>query len=284
MEFDNLHSDMTFSDLYEIWFDTYKKPRLKKITVYSYRSVFNVHLQPIFGSMKITDIKAYHLQKFFNDKMQYSLRKCEDMKTILNGVFEFAYYNDLINKNPLKYVYVKKHVRRKGQAITDYDLQRFFLEVKKEHFKTSFMLYLLTGCRPTELKTMQFDFDNKVIKIKNAKLKEYQTEEYRFLPLFPGIEKIKDRILKNDWRITYKTLQLYVTSIFNSKYTIKDFRHTFTSNARKVGVISEVVDLWLGHVPKNLAEQVYVHYDMNFQREESLKMVDFAKKITDITK
>ena len=40
MEFEKLTSEMTFSELYTVWFDTYKKPRLKKITVYTYSSVF----------------------------------------------------------------------------------------------------------------------------------------------------------------------------------------------------------------------------------------------------
>ena len=278
MEFINLHSDMTFDELYNIWFITYKVPRLKKITIYGYRSVYNVHLKPIFGAMKVKDIKAYHLQTFFNQKMAESLRKCEDMKTILNGVFEFAYYNDLISKNPLKYVYVKKHVRRNGKAFTVSELNLFFEIVDKPHFKTAFQIYLYTGCRPTELRTIEFNFDKDLIKIKNAKLKDYQTQEYRYLPIFPALYSIKDKILKDDWRITYKTLQLYSTAIFKGQHTIKDFRHTFSSYARECGVVSEVVDLWLGHVPKNLAEQVYVHYDLEFQRQEVKKMVGFMQK------
>ncbi len=275
MEFEKLTSEMTFSELYNIWFDTYKKPRLKKITVYTYSSVFNVHLLPVFGSMKITEIKAYHLQTFFNKKMIESLRKCEEMKTILNGVFEFAYYNDLINKNPLKYVYVKKHIRSKGKDMTESELRSFFDIIDKEHFKTAFLIYLFSGCRPTELRDMQFDFKNGVFRIRNAKLKDYQINEWRTLPIFPALYNIKDRILKNDWRITYKTLQLYFTSIFKGRHTIKDLRHTFSTRARKCGVLSEVVDLWLGHTKgKNLAEQIYIHYDLDFQRKEALKMVD----------
>ena len=129
------------------------------------------------------------------------------------------------------------------------------------------MLY--SGVRPTEVITIQEDFANNTITVKNSKLKSYQKNLYRTIPMFP---KYRNSIRN----CNLEKASLEQLRIEFKKYcpdnTLKDLRHTFTTRARECGIDNELVAVWTGHSLGNITSSVYTHFSNEFQQEQAKKL------------
>ena len=89
-----------------------------------------------------------------------------------------------------------------------------------------------SGVRPCEINGIEENTANNTLTVKNGKLKSYQKNLTRTIPIFP---KYKDTL---DKPIT-KTLSSYRMELefkeLCPNHTLKDLRHTFTTRAREFG-------------------------------------------------
>ncbi len=262
-----------FNEVFHTWFDTVKRPRLKKVTIDSYLYTYQKHIEGRFGYIPINEIKVQELQSFFNRKGIESTRKSEDIRSLLKGTFEFAVYQGYIDKNPMTYICVKKHFRQNGSAFTLDEEKALLKAIKGTRHELPIKLYLYTGVRPSELISLKFDFDKNVFIVKNSKLKDYQKNLEREVPIFPTLLGLKDDINTKNWRISYDRIKK-VFHRYCINHSIKDLRHTFTSKARECGVENELVNIWTGHSPgNNMTANVYTHWSYDYQQNESKKII-----------
>ena len=135
----------------------------------------------------IESFNAWVCQKFsWLDKInEKTPRACEDIKMLLNNIFDYAVNNGIIERNPIKAVYLPKHERKNGIAFTQERERKFICEIKGSKYENYFLKMLYSGVRPTEVITIQEDFANNTITVKNSKLKSYQKNLYRTIPMFP---------------------------------------------------------------------------------------------------
>ena len=93
-----------------------KKPNVKAKTFETYMYAFNGYIMPLFGNKNVDEIRPVFIQQQLNKLSAEKPRTCEDVKNLLNGIFEYAVNNELINRNPMKAVFIPKHERCDKQA------------------------------------------------------------------------------------------------------------------------------------------------------------------------
>lgn len=255
------------------WLDIVKKPNVHKDTYRVYNGVFKNYICPAFDKKYFKDISFFDLQEFFNNLPQDKGKTIENIHIVLNGIYDSAFIDNIIDKNIMERVQVKKHIRKNGQCLSLQAEKEFITRIKGNTKELSWLVMLYSGVRPCELSSMTFNWTENTITIKNGKLKKYQTTIYRVIPIFPQLKPLRSRLENEDWKKNTRTLSARFPKICPN-YRLYDLRHTFVTRAKQCGVSDELVSKWTGHeLGKSVTAKVYTHYDMEFQQKEALKVV-----------
>ena len=246
-----------------------KVKRVKPITFKGYKNHYENIIIPKFGKMRIADIKPILVQNFLDKENEKAPRQCEDVKMLLNNIFDYAVNNGIIERNPIKAVFIPKHERVTGQALTCEEERKFVNEIKNSKYENVFLKMLYSGVRPTEVSSITENAEDDTLTIKNAKLKSYQKNFYRTVPIFPKYEQYAGieckRVDTNKLGAEFRLLC--------PNHQLKDLRHTFTTKARECGIDNELVAVWTGHSLGNITSSVYTHFSIEFQQEQAKKLV-----------
>ena len=80
----------------------------------------------------------YYIQKFLDKYNAKTSRGCEDLKCLLNGIFDYALNNGIIERNPLKAVYIPKHQRKTGTSLSPQEEKAFIVAIKGNRFENAY--------------------------------------------------------------------------------------------------------------------------------------------------
>lgn len=145
----------------------------------SYQSNFRIHILPALGDMKLTEIKAVHINAFLLNMQKNGSKLGSVIKAynILNGLFKMAFLEETIEANPMDKVTRPKATKaervNKGiEAYTKEEIKRLRECADKEPLKWRTLAYLLTdtGCRIGEALGVMWkyvDFDRCQIRFEN---------------------------------------------------------------------------------------------------------------------
>ena len=183
--------------------------------------------------MKLTDIKPYFIQGHLDKLRKKIPRAREDVKMLLNNIFDYAVVNGIIERNPIKAVYIPKHERKNGEAFTPEQEKAFVKAIKGSKYENYFLKMLYSGVRPSEVFEITEDMEHNPLIIKNSKLISYQKEKYRTVPIFPKYFRILDNLIKQKANLEQLRIEF---KNFCPNNTMKDLRHTFTTRARECGI------------------------------------------------
>ena len=254
-----------FSDMY---LENIKKKAVKPNTFKELLYTYNKYIVPVYGQMKIRDIRPVHLQEHLGKMSNQTPRLCETVKGLLNSILNYALDNKIIDRNPLKAIYIPKHHRKTGSALTREEEKEFLKAIENHRLKYVFLKMLYSGVRPCEIFTVQENIADNTITVKNGKLKNYQTNYYRTIPIFPMYKPYAGIEITPICKIT-------VSQEFHAicpNHSLKDLRHTFTTRARECGIDNELVAVWTGHTLGNITSSVYTHFSDEFQQEQAKKL------------
>ena len=256
----------TFADeyIYKV-----KIKRVKPTTFYAYKINYENYISPVYGKLKLNEIKPIFIQKHLDKINERTPRACEDVKMLLNNIFDYAVNNGIIERNPIKAVYLPKHERKNGLAFSPEEERKFVSEIKGSKYENYFLKMLYSGVRPTEVITIQEDFANNTLTVKNSKLKSYQKNLYRTIPMFPKYKTILNYKLE---KVNLEQLRIEFKK-YCPDNTLKDLRHTFTTRARECGIDNELVAVWTGHSLGNITSSVYTHFSMEFHQAQAEKLM-----------
>lgn len=168
----------------------------------------------------------------------------------------------------MKSVFVVKQERTTGQALTRDEEKAFVQAIKRNYYEYSFLRMLYCGVRAYEVNEI-VENDNETITIKNGKLKNYQKNYYRTVPMFP---LYKENIQGKGYHVDVKKLSVAFTK-FCPNHQLKDLRHTFKTRARECGIDNEMVSLWTGHSLENITASVYTHFSIEHQKAVAEKLL-----------
>lgn len=166
-------SRVTFGTWFEIWIKDYKAPTVKRGTVSVYKSSYNLYIKDVFGNKQLRDIRTDNIQRFYNSMSEKHARNTlEICRAILNGVFQQAVKDEIVQKNPVKNATLPKGLTKAGRDAMTVKEQKLFLDYARDSKYYLLMeLALATGMRSGEIRGLQWndvDFNNKVIHIRSA--------------------------------------------------------------------------------------------------------------------
>lgn len=165
-------TDLTFSDVYEHWLDTYKLT-VREHTLVCVETQFNTHILPTLGNIPIQKISARQCQTMVNDLAQKNLLSLKAVTIQASRIFEFAISMDYVHKNPFDKVIIPK-VRKASKSPKFYtrdELELFMITAQKKcppQIYTLFRLLAFSGMRIGEafaLTWNDIDFDLATITI-----------------------------------------------------------------------------------------------------------------------
>jgi len=166
------HSQMTVSQLLDIWLDT-KKRSWKASSFNNNKVVIENHLKPMIGHYKISKLTAATYEReFINKKIDNGFKpnSINRYHTLFKTAVNFAVDEDIISKNRFSKVKVDTHDQL-DNFLTPSELKTFLEHANKVGDLTEWTLAFLlaySGLRKGEayaLKWSDIDFDNNTIKI-----------------------------------------------------------------------------------------------------------------------
>lgn len=173
----------TFADCWGKWFSIKmvvnensdcdeKTYPLSPCTVQTYKRVANDRLLPFFGDIQIRDITPDDIQLFFNSIMHLSKSYAVQCKAVLKGVFDRAERMGYIDKNPMRFSYIRSRKEGEKVVLQDSDLLKVIEQLDKlsgsDYIYTCFLCF--TALRRGEilgLKWENVDFESGMIHICN---------------------------------------------------------------------------------------------------------------------
>lgn len=173
------HSDITFKEVYEIWLEHYKT-EVKKSSYSRTTLLFNKHILPKFGHLKIKEINSAYCQKIVTEwSKNCSSKQYPLFVNYISKVFKLAINLSIIENNPILNISIPKaknvEKKKKIKFYSKDQLQVFLNEIEMEendYFKirdyTIFRLLAFSGCRIGEILALNWsdlDFENMELNI-----------------------------------------------------------------------------------------------------------------------
>ena len=169
--------DMTVTEWFEFWI-SHIVGDLAPNTKRNYRERYKQNIQPIIGTMLLSDVKPMHCKKvLLSMDADYAGSTIRQAYITMGTMFKAAKMNDLIAKHPMDGVRFTKPVRATDDIkFLTRDEQRVFLETaKRSHNYNQYALILETGLRTGEMIGLTWD----AIDFQNRTLTVNKTLEYR---------------------------------------------------------------------------------------------------------
>ena len=220
-----------------------------------------------FGNKPIRSIKTDHIQDWM-DLIDLKPSSRNRIKSTLNQVFEYAMQNDIILKNPVKFVKVEGKTEPTGKLFTNNEISELW-KMKNDPTARWILILIYTGMRINELLKMTTD---------NIHLEERymiggsKTEagRDRIIPIHESIVPLMEEqigrakyLLRNSKGnpLTYLTAKRHFDSLmekFQWEHNPHDTRKTGISIMHSSGIPMETVRIIVGHAGQGVTEQVYL--------------------------
>ena len=160
-------TNTTFKESAELWLEGYKKT-VKESSYSRTKIIFNKHIYPKFGNIKLSKINTAYCQKVVNDWSEKGTSKQYPLFiNYMNKVFKYAINIGLTSDNPTLNLIIPKPqitTEKKLKLYTKEQLQLFLNEVYQEqnpYLKnrdyTLFRLLAFSGCRIGEILALTWD-------------------------------------------------------------------------------------------------------------------------------
>ena len=256
---------VTLAQIYELTEPTFTEGRK-----HNYMAAYK-YLEPI-KDKPIREIKAAQMQRCIDSCLT---TQQGEIKTLLHKIYDYALRNEIVDKNPSKYLTSNTVPTQKKREILTLDEISEIADIDTWWSKILMML-LYSGMRTKELLEIQpewIDIGNACIDIKKAK----NRPSLRKIPIHSHVVPIWE-----DYKDFGCNLYGYTHDGLNKAFklqcghTAHDCRHTFTTYMHKAKCDPLILQLLLGHRPSSITERVYTHIGLEELRE-SLEILDYSK-------
>jgi len=276
---------MSFSKYASLYLD-FKKHELKHSTFCKYESIVSSRLLPYFGSADITDIKPSDVKKWLYSIDDVGSKSKRHYLGVLSGIFQEAFYDEVIQKNPVKHVRLPKYYSPVIKPFTADEVKSILDNVQNFNYRVYLAIAFYTGMRSGEiiaLKKEDINFDAGLIRVARSRSRFGETTPKTRYSIreIPIIELLKPYIIDimNSHDKEYLFITQYKepyrdTHVFTLRYwkpLLKDLgieyrrpyntRHTYATNMLYRNLVSPVqLAQLLGHSSTQMVYDVYVKY------------------------
>jgi integrase len=177
----------TVDELLVEWLNI-KKTKSRPATDESYRRLARLYISPVLGALKLQELNAAKIQKFYStmEKQGTGKRTIELTHTILHGFLSHAQKLGLIAQNWAALVEVPRPDKREMSVWDESQVSQFLMTVKGEPF---YRLAFATGMRRGELIGLQWkdmDWNTGMLHVKRQ---AYEPEGGGFIFQAPKTER-----------------------------------------------------------------------------------------------
>lgn len=286
----------TFEEIYEMW-SKERFPELSVSRINAYKTGFKkstaLHKKPI---KKIT----YQELQDMLDASGGGPSTKQSFRTMLKLMWDYAEKRGMVEKNIAAYLNAgKREPSTKHYKFTSEEIHKMW-EHKDNEVVAALLLLIYSGMRPGELFALpqkNVDLESKVFRIDHGKNKN----AIRTVPIhpdvFPLVEKFMDgkeyliningshynlssgdhySFMRAKWRPTLNEIGIlnykHPDTGYRQEHRPHDARHTFTSQWKALQLDESIRRKIQGHAGKDVAEQVYTHYDPEILQKELEKL------------
>lgn len=143
--------------------------RLEKSTLRDYHSAVEFHLKPEFGSKRIIDVTATDIKTWIGG-LTISAKRINNILIPLRTVFEDAYTDGLIDRNPVSRVRNLATRSEEPQPFTPNEIERILRELPDQG-KNLIQFAIWTGLRTSELIALEWsdiDWEAGLVRVRRA--------------------------------------------------------------------------------------------------------------------
>ena len=167
-------SNYTLAQWLREWLLTYALPTVKQSTYISYESYVRLHLEPEFGTTKLTTLTIEQLQRFFNQKKQsLSPKSLRNIYNMLHNCLNQAVTNGYLLRSPLQGVRLPHVTKKEIRILSLAEQTALHMAAQESHTLAAFgiIFTLSTGIRMGEMLGLQWgdvDYSNHSIRIRRT--------------------------------------------------------------------------------------------------------------------
>lgn len=303
---------LTLNEWYDIWYNTYKKNIVKESTLSNQRMLYNTNIRDVLGDRWLDEISRNDIQAFVNTKYNYKVSYVKQMKILLHDIFQRAYEDEYISKNPVYKILFADEPKKEKHALSVDEEKLFLKHAKQSLYYELYVVALNTGMRIGEICALtldDIDFKDRTINV-NKNYYHYTDENGTFttgygttktkssnrvIPMnqacFDALKRYVDRRNapdniffrgKNGKPITSSSAQwdLYIlrNKILNKEgidisLSPHILRHTFATRCFERGIPPKIVQSYLGHSKVDITLDIYTHVSKEIASLEIEKIV-----------
>lgn len=169
-------SQYKVSEWLENWLEVYVSHSVKDFTLDSYTNVCHRYIEPALGHIKLKELKASQIQKFYNDLISnkgLSGKTVKNIHGVLHRALAQAYIVGEIKQNPADKCQLPKVSKPKIEPMDSDEVRQFLIAIKGHKYENVYYLTLFAGLRQGEVLGLSWDcvdFENSMILI-NKQLK-----------------------------------------------------------------------------------------------------------------
>lgn len=269
-------NELTFEDVYKLWFDWKYTNGKKKYSDSSVRCTSTSYKKcsSLYG-MKFKDIRTPHIQAILNSQ-DMSHATLEHVKNTINQMFKYALQFDIVQKDYSKFAFIAKaDDDEHGVPFTCEDINRLWNSLNIP-WVDSILIYIYSGFRLSELLNMPVADINIHDMTFTGGIKTAAGKN-RIVPIHSKIQPLVLSRLQHARRTLFDVSINEYYACFNNamtaaniteKHTPHDCRHTFSTLLDNAGANPNNVKRLMGHsLSKDITQNIYTHKDIEQLRK-----------------
>jgi integrase len=303
---DEKNGNIKYERMYEKFLEVYKT-KVKESTFNATKSIFKLHILPIFGKTKIRDISPSQCQQFVISLADYV--KGKEYYNQAKRVIDFAKKQRLVKENPFDFVILPKFKegRKEFNFLSPEESYMVIDHHKKsQYWYTLFRVLIYTGLRRGEILALTWsdiDFKNREISITKtltigedkkvilsspkakASIRVIDIDEETLIELEKLKLKSKSDIVFPNTKGKYARLSNIQDKLHKAckdlgikNVRVHDLRHTHASLLFASGADVKYVQNRLGHEKIETTLNIYIHVTKDRREENLINFAEYMKK------
>jgi integrase len=258
-------SNKTLGEIYELFMEGVRKKNLSRGVMNTHNMAYNR-----LGQLKtkpIKEVKKAHLQDWL-DGIDLKPGSKKQLRSSMVQVFDYAFSNDVVNKNYAKGLEIAEKVEKTGAIFTQDQIKTLW-EHKENQTVQYILILIYTGLRISELLEITKPF----IYLDNGYMvggKKTKAGINRVIPIHNAIKPFIEASLKegnyiinsnHGGAMSYSGIKAKFERTmerFGWNHTLHDTRKTAVSIMHSANIPMETIRIIVGHSGKGVTEQVYL--------------------------
>ena len=293
-------TNMTFTELAQMFLDKYAKNNLSDTTIINYKYQLNKHILPDIGHYKIHGLKKLNIQDLANklcEEYNLASKTIKNDIKLISAILEKGVEWELLNSNVAHKVAIpnnKNKPKKEQEIYNNEEIKLLFdaLNKAEEPFKTMVYVSFYTGARRGEVLALRWkdiDFNNNIIHVQQNKVRTVNGSVFKKTKNKRSRQFVAPKVLMNKLKELYsdQNKEDLLFNIYPSTYTrqwtnfikknnlkyitLHNLRHTNGSLLASKGVDIVTIAKRLGHLPAT-ASAYYLHAVSEEDKKASEKL------------